>query len=318
MRLALPLKKGEVLIKAEFLNPFGSVKDRTSAYLMEHARRLHGDDVHIVESTSGNLGIALSRIGRLLGNKVTLVMDVSVPTERMAAVEQAGGALIIVREPLPGLDLRETRIRRARDLGAEEGKFWVDQYSNLAGMMAHSETTGPEIWEAAGGRVDAVVASVGTGGTICGIGQFIKSVSPSTLVIGVEPTGSTIFGGMSGPYLPAGAGFCGRPEIVARMMSVIDLFAKVPDHLAASYSRQVYLTSGIRVGLTAGAAIAVATHLAEEHDSRVVAIAPDSGRGFETDIENFAEGHSLARKEPTQVTLTPILSSASMPIRTSS
>ena len=307
MRLDLPLTKGEVLIKAEFRNPFGSVKDRTAAYLMEHARRVHGNDIHIVESTSGNLGISLSQIGQLLGNEVTLVMDVSVPAERMAAVEQAGGMVVVVREPLAECDLRETRIRRAHELGTERGKFWVDQYSNLAGMMAHAETTGPEIWEQAGGRVDTVVASVGTGGTICGIGLFMKWVSPSTLIIGVEPTGSTIFGGVDGPYRPAGAGFHGRPEIVTRMMRVIDLCTKIPDHVAASFARLVHKTSGITIGLTAGAAVAVAVHLAEDRALRVVAIAADSGRGFESDIEHLAEECDQIAVQPEIELVSPAL-----------
>jgi cysteine synthase len=299
-------RRGRVSLKAEFANPFAGVKDRTAVYLVEWARSLHGDAVHVVESTSGNLGIALSRICGLIGAPVTLVMDASSPERRIRDVEDAGGTVRVVREPLPGRDLRESRIALAGELGARPGHQWVNQYENPAGARAHHETTGPEIWADTDGHVQALVASVGTGGTLCGAGGYLKSRSESMVVVGVEPVGSTIFGGAEAPYLTAGAGHRGASGLLREMMDTIDLYAKVPDVAAACWAARVRRHAGVAVGLTAGAAVAVACAVAEQFDLWAVAIAPDAGWGFEEIIDELAGGGEAAGQASATVAVHPL------------
>jgi cysteine synthase len=274
-------RRGRVTLKAEYANPFGSVKDRTAAYLIAWALDTYGSNVRVVESTSGNLGLALARIGCALGLQTTLVMDESLPETRIRDARDAGAEVELVRECRPGLTFRDTRIALAAEIGSREGSVWLNQYSNLAGMRAHQEGTGPEIWEGAATAVDAVVASVGTGGTICGISAARPADSRAPLIVGVEPIGSTIFGGSAGDYLPAGSGMRGVPGIIKECRTLINICAQVPDNVAAHFSVTLRDRFGLRIGLTTGAAVAVAVLLAERDACHVVAIAPDHGDAFE-------------------------------------
>jgi cysteine synthase A len=147
-------------------------------------------------------------------------------------------------------------------------------------MQAHQDSTGPEIWDVSRGAVDAIVASVGTGGTICGIGAALRNDSKAPLIVGVEPVGSTISGGTEGEYLPAGSGMRGTPEIVAQFGHVVDCFAQIPDALAARWALTVRERFGIEVGQTTGAAVAVAALLAKREGCTAVAVAPDRGPAF--------------------------------------
>jgi cysteine synthase A len=279
--VALPdlVPGGQVWLKGEYENPFGSVKDRTAAYLLAWARRLAGPRVRVVESTSGNLGIALVRMSRLLGLSCTLVMDASVPPDRITEVRGTGADIELVRTSRPGLTFRDTRIEVAAEIGRRPGCIWLNQYANRAGMRAHQEGTGPEILRDSRGLVDAVVASVGTGGTICGIGAAVRESCRPPVVVGVEPAGSTISGGRDGDYLPAGSGMRGTPGIVTEFGRLIDRFAHVPDAVAACWALTVRRRYGLQVGPTTGAAVAVAALLAGQ-GLRVVAVAPDRGAAF--------------------------------------
>lgn len=292
----VPLEKlptrGTVWLKAEYANPFGSAKDRTAAYLLASARATMGANVSVVESTSGNLGIALARIGDRIGLPVTLVMDGSLPPERVADVRHAGGTVHVVHEPRAGLTMRETRIAVALELGDREGWLWVNQYANESSVQAHRETTGPELAASLRGSIDFVVASVGTGGTLCGISAAFRDLGDRALFVGVEPVGSTISGGTEGNYLPAGSGMRGMPEIVRRHSALIDFFAKVPDRIAAAWVHTLRIRHGLWVGLTTGAATAVACMLADEHDAHVVAVAPDVGTSFRAAVQDLCRAHS--------------------------
>ncbi len=280
--------RGSVSIKAEYMNPFGSVKDRTALYLAEWAVEQGGSDVRMVESTSGNLGYAVARLHRST-TRPLLVMDASLPIERIRHVEEGGADVQLVSEPREGMDLRQTRIAVAAELGAEDGSVWLNQYGNEAGVAAHRETTGPEIWAETCGKLDAVVASTGSGGTVCGLGAFFQAVPDRPRVIAVEPLGSTIFGGTDGPYLPLGAGMRGPTELVGRHGWVIDLYAQVPDRLAARWVLDLGARYDVLFGLTTGAAAAVGAAYAEEHDARVVVIAPDLHLGFDAELAALAE-----------------------------
>ena len=288
IRLPGLTKAGGVWLKAEYANPFGSVKDRTAAYLLAWAHAQLGPGVSVVESTSGNLGVALARIGRQIGVPVTLVMDASLPARRIDDVRRTGAAVTVVEERHAGLTFRESRIATARRMGRRPGWIWLNQYANEAGLQAHEQTTGPEIRDSFQGEVDAVVASVGTGGTLCGISAALRHRAGAPLIVGVEPVGSTISGGAHGSYLPAGSGMRGTPEVVARHRDLLDCFAKVPDHLSAAWALRLLRRFGIEVGQTTGAAVAVAAMLAEQRDARVAVVAPDRGRTFRTLMRGLA------------------------------
>lgn len=287
--------RGTVSIKAEYMNRLGSIKDRAAHYMLDAAVREHGQDVTVVESTSGNLGCALAYMARERGVRFVALMDVSSPTERIERVKSAGAEMIVVVEPRPGLNLRQTRIAMAEEMSREPGNYWLDQYSNEANVQCHYEITGPEIWSSTGGRVDAVVMSVGSGGTIAGVGKFLETVAAPPLIVGVEPLGSTIFGGEDLPYLTAGAGMRGPSALIDRHRHVIDLAAQVPDETAAVMCREVHRRHGIEVGLTSGAALVIAAQLAEERELHAVAVACDLAREFAPVIESLAATQSAYR-----------------------
>jgi cysteine synthase len=288
--ISLPglVRRGQVSLKAEYANPFGSVKDRTAAYLLAWARRTYGPEVRVVESTSGNLGFALAHIGKQFGIRPILIMDSSLPEARISDLRGTGADVVVVQEPRPGMTLRETRIAVAAEIGQRAGHVWLNQYGNSAGAQAHRESTGPEIWSGCRGAVDAIVASVGTGGTICGIGAALREVTNSPLIVGVEPSGSTISGGEEGEYLTAGSGMRGAPDLVLEFRYLIDHFAQVPDTIAARWALMIRDQFNIEVGQTTGAAVAVAALLAEREGYHVVALAPDRGSAFAPAIRRLA------------------------------
>jgi cysteine synthase len=303
---------GQIWLKAEYCNPFGSVKDRTAAYLLDWAHQLAGGQVHVVESTSGNLGLALAQIGAQLGMRVTLVMDASLPKERVAEVRRTGAEVRVVSQCLAGATFRESRIALARELGSQPGWLWLDQYGNAAGMQAHQETTGPEIWDELDGAVDVIVASAGTGGTICGIGAAMRDRTGRPLIVGVEPVGSTISGGSVGDYLPAGSGMRGAPDIIDQHRELVDYFAKVPDCVAAAWALLLHDRFGLDVGQTTGAAVAVAVVLAGRCGCRAAVIAPDHGQAFLPSMRGLAASRS-AEMDADQIELTPFGSTERRP-----
>ncbi len=281
--------RGRLLMKAEFRNPFGSAKDRTACYLLAWARGIGGPGVQMVESTSGNLGIALAALGRVLGFQPIVIVDTTVSERQRQRIIDAGARLELVRKPRPGCDMRQTRIALASELGAREGHIWLNQYGNDAGLRAHRETTGPEIWAQSGGLIDTVVAPVSTGGTICGVGQWLKTLRADLQVVGVEPEGSSIFGGHYEPsFLIAGAGMRGPCLLTVAHGSVIDRYAKVADSVSAAYAVHLRQECGLPVGLSTGAALSVAIQLAEEENRSVVVVAPDTSVGFRAEIDAMA------------------------------
>jgi cysteine synthase len=296
------VRRGKLFMKAEYSNPFGSSKDRTAVYLLTWAYDLIGPGVQVVESTSGNLGVALATIGSKLGFRPIIVVDTTVSAKQVARIRDAGAHIEMVESPRPGLDMRQTRIEIARELGRRPAHVWLNQYANHAGVQVHRETTGPEIWAQCDGLLDIVVAPVSTGGTICGIGQFIKSVSPNVTVVGVEPLGSTIFGGCYDPsFLIAGAGMRGPCELTSNNGAIIDYFAQVDDATGASFATLINDECGIPVGLSTGLALPVAIQLAEEENKRVVVIAPDTSIGFSQEIADLARANPPARRLPRRV-----------------
>jgi cysteine synthase len=300
------VKRGRLMLKAEFRNPFGSVKDRTAIYLLNWAYATAGVGVQVVESTSGNLGVALAGLGKLLGFQPIIIVDVTVSERQRERIREAGAQIELVLTARPGRDMRQTRIALAAEMGDRDGYVWLNQYGNEAGLLAHRETTGPEIWADCAGRIDAIVVPISTGGTICGIGQYVKSLAPSVQLIGVEPVGSNIFGGSYEPsFLIAGAGMRGPCQLTVANGSIIDWWAKVPDSVSAAYAVYVRDECGFPVGLSTGTALSVGIQVAEADGISVVVVAPDTAVGFRTEIEDLAANSpSVTRLPPVTLTST--------------
>ncbi len=260
----------KVLCKLEGCNPGGSVKDRPALYMIEAAEksgRLTKDKV-ILEATSGNTGIAIAMIGAAKGYEVRLCMPGCVSSERRLILEGLGAEveLTAAKENIDGA------IRQAHHLMDEQPErfYMPDQYSNEANVLAHFETTGPEIYRQTNGQVDYFVAGMGTGGTLMGTGRYLKSVKPAVKVVGVEPVmGHTIQGlkNMRESIVPA---IYHREEL--------DLKQMVDDGEAFETTRLLAQKEGLFVGTSAGAAVAVALRIAEMIDhGTIVVILPDRG-----------------------------------------
>ena len=263
-----------IYTKAEWFNPGGSVKDRPALRIIEEAER-RGDltpEKTILDSTSGNTGIAYALIGANKGYRVALVMPANVSDERKSIV-RAYGAELILTDPLEGSD---GAIREARRLAREypERYVYADQYNNDANWRAHYETTGPEIWEQSGGRVTHFVAGIGTSGTLMGIGRYLKAQNPEIQIVAVEPAdelqvieglkhmASAIVPGIYDPDFP-------------------DRHFPVPAEAAYEMVRRLAREEGLFVGFSSGAAMYAALQVAQEIDEGVVVtLFPDSGSKY--------------------------------------
>lgn len=259
-----------ILCKLEGCNPGGSVKDRPALYMIKKAEE-SGEltkDKTILEPTSGNTGIAIAMIGAAKGYKVELCMPECVSTERRLILESMGAHVFLT----PAKENIDGAIRRARALIEQnpDKYYMLNQYDNEANVLAHYETTGPEIWRQSEGEVDYFVAGMGTTGTLMGAGRYLKSVKPSVKVVGVEPVpGHTIQGlkNMTESMVP---GIYGPEEL--------DLKEMVNDGEAFETSRLLATREGIFAGTSSGAAVAVALRLAERIDQGTIAvILPDRG-----------------------------------------
>jgi cysteine synthase len=223
--------------------------------------------------------LGLKYVADTQGIQVHCVVDPTVSAVKMKRMREAG-IVLEVAELNGHPDYRSARIARARAMEEYDHCVWVNQYANFAGLLAHLETTATEIWHQTEGLVDVVVCSVGSGGTICGIGRALKDKNPKIQIFGVEPEGSTIFGGSPGPYISAGAGFRGPSDLVSRYGSVVDYSSHVADKIAFGRCRQCLESEGISVGISTGAALEIGIRLAQSSQRQVVVIAPDSGQDY--------------------------------------
>ena len=271
---------GTVLAKAEFYGPANSVKDRIGVAIVD-AAEASGElqpGGTIVEGTSGNTGIALAMVGAARGYKVVLCMPESMSLERRALL-RAYGAELILTPPAEGM---KGAVARAEQLAAERGGILARQFANPANVDIHRRTTGPEIWEDTEGKVDILVAGVGTGGTITGAGQFLKSRNPEIKVIAVEPEESAILSGNPpGPHKIQGLGANFVPEILDR--SIIDEVMTRNVDQAVDFSRRAAKEEGLLVGISAGANLSAAVEVAnrpENAGKTVVTILCDFGERY--------------------------------------
>ncbi|MBR9979430.1 MAG: cysteine synthase A [Desulfatitalea sp.] len=273
--------EAEILAKLEFANPLGSVKDRIAASMIAEAERqgLINDRTLVVEPTSGNTGIGLAFVCAAKGYRLCLTMPETMSQERRKLLIHLGAELVLT----PGPDGMVGAIAKAREiLSRQENAYMPDQFENPANPLAHRETTGPEIWEDTEGRVDILVAGVGTGGTITGISQAIKPKNPDFKAIAVEPAGSPVLsGGAKGPHKIQGIGAGFVPGILDR--TIIDEVVTVTDEDAFDTARRLAATEGILCGISSGAAVWAALQVAgrkENSGKRIVVILASTGERY--------------------------------------
>ena len=267
-----------VLAKLEFLNPGGSVKDRAALSMLDDARErgLLPPGGTIIEPTSGNTGIGLACVAAARGYRVILTMPDSMSAERRAMLSAYGAQLVLT----PGELGMQGAVDKARELARDiPGSFIPGQFENPANPAAHYATTGPEIWRDTQGKVDIFVAGVGTGGTLTGVGRYLKERRPEVLVAAVEPASSPLLsGGQAGPHGLQGIGANFIPQALDR--SVYDLVIPVADEDAYQTGRELVRLEGVLAGISSGAALWAAAKLASlpEHAGKtIVVLLPDSG-----------------------------------------
>ena len=270
--------KARVLVKLEYLNPAGSVKDRAAKYMLADAEEkgLLKPGATIIEPTSGNTGIGLAAIAAARGYKMILTMPETMSVERRNILK-AYGAQVVLTEGARGM---AGAIENAKELAEEiEGSFIPGQFDNEANAKAHRETTGPEIWRDTDGKVDIFVASVGTGGTITGTGEYLKAQNENIQVVAVEPAASPMLSkGQAGPHKIQGIGAGFVPSILNT--KVYDEVVAVEDEEAFEASRRLTREEGILTGISSGAALHAAIELAKREENAgktIVVLLPDSG-----------------------------------------
>ena len=267
-----------ILAKLEYLNPAGSVKDRTALAMIEDAQRkgILKEGAVIIEPTSGNTGIGIASVAAAKGCRAIFTMPDTMSVERRNLLK-AYGAEIVLTEGAKGM---KGAIAKAEELVEEiPGAVILGQFVNPANSAVHRESTGPEIWEQTGGRVDIFVACVGTGGTITGVGEYLKEKNPNIQIVAVEPSGSPVLSrGEAGPHKIQGIGAGFVPEVLNT--DIYDEIITVEDDDAFAEGKAFAVSEGILVGISSGAALKAASVLAgrpENTGKTIVALLPDSG-----------------------------------------
>jgi cysteine synthase A len=273
--------QAEVLLKLEFFNPAHSVKDRIGVAMIEAAEKsgLIKDDTIILEPTSGNTGIALAFVCAARGYRCTLVMPETMSKERRMLLRAYGADLVLT----PGSEGMAGALKRADAMAAEDPRYLIpQQFKNPANPEIHRKTTAEEIWRDTDGKVDILVAGVGTGGTITGVGEVIKSRKPSFRCVAVEPDASQVLsGGQKGPHPIQGIGAGFVPDVLN--MKVIDEVVRVKNEDALETARRAAREEGLLVGISSGAAIWAAVEVARRPESAgkmIVTIIPSFGERY--------------------------------------
>lgn len=272
------IKDATILVKLEYLNPAGSVKDRVALHMIEVAEKegkLKPGGT-IIEPTSGNTGIGLAAVAAAKGYSAVLTLPETMSVERRKLL-QAYGAKLVLTDGAKGM---QGAIEKAEELQASTpGSVILGQFDNPANPAIHRATTGPEIWEDTDGRVDIFVAGVGTGGTVTGVGSYLKEKKPSVRVVAVEPESSPVLsGGQPGAHKIQGIGAGFVPKVLDT--SVYDEIIQVSNEDAFAAGRAIAVQEGVLVGISSGAALHAAAELARRPENKgkvIVALLPDSG-----------------------------------------
>ena len=270
--------KCRLLAKLEYLNPAGSAKDRVAKEMIEQAERdgLLKPGATIIEPTSGNTGIGLAAIASVKGYQVKIVIPETMSVERRNII-RAYGAEIVLSDGALGM---KGAIAKAEELHAEiPNSFIPAQFDNPANANAHRKTTGPEIWRDTDGRLDIFVAGVGTGGTLTGVGEYLKTVNPAIQIIAMEPAASPFLSeGKAGPHAIQGIGAGFAPSILNR--EIYDEIITIEDDTAITTGKEIATEEGYLVGISSGAALAAALQVAQRPESEgktIAVLLPDSG-----------------------------------------
>ena len=269
-----------ILCKIESKNPGGSVKDRVALYIIQEAEKqglLH-PGTRIIEATSGNTGIGLCAIAAAKGYPITIVMPDNMSIERRLLMAAYGAQVVLT----PAAEGMAGAIARSEQLAAEGNAFIPGQFTNPANPKAHYETTGPEIWRDTDGMVDIFVAGIGTGGTITGVGKYLKEQSPNIQIIGIEPASSPVLsGGQKGSHGIQGIGAGFIPQVLDT--SILNEVIPVTDDAAIATAREYAATQGVLVGISSGAALWAALEIAKRPENAgktIVTLMPDSGERY--------------------------------------
>ena len=273
--------EANILAKLESFNPGSSVKDRVAYAMIRDAldEKRIDEDTLLIEATSGNTGIGLASVGASLGFKVVIVMPETMSIERRRIVTALGAELVLT----PGAEGMKGAIAKAKTIAEENpNSFIASQFDNQSNVKIHYETTGPEIYNDTDGKVDIFVSGIGTGGTITGVGTFLKEKNPNVKVIAVEPVDSPVLsGGKPGPHKIQGIGAGFVPSILNE--EIYDEIIQVTTEDAFSGSRLIAKTEGILVGISSGAALHAAIQLAKRPENKgknIVVLLPDTGERY--------------------------------------
>ena len=273
--------QAEVVAKLESFNPCGSIKDRIGVSMIEAAEKagLIKEDTVILEPTSGNTGIALAFVCAAKGYPLVLTMPDTMSVERIRLLQMFGAEVILT----PGHDGMTGSVRKAEEMAAQDPRYFIpQQFKNPANPEIHKKTTAVEIWEDTDGKVDFLVAGVGTGGTITGVSEVIKKKKPDFKAIAVEPENSPVLsGGRPGPHKIQGIGAGFLPEVL--QMDLIDEVIEVSDKDAGLFARRLAMEEGILAGISSGAATWAAIEVAKREENRgkmIVVILPDTGERY--------------------------------------
>ena len=287
-------QKADIIVKLEYFNPGGSVKDRIALAMIEDAENkgILKPGATIIEPTSGNTGVGLAWVGTAKGYKVVLTMPETMSQERRSLLKALGAKLVLT----PGGEGMKGAIRKAEEIkDSTPGAVILGQFVNPANPAAHERTTGEEIWDATEGKVDIFVAGVGTGGTVSGTGKALKKHNPNVKVVAVEPESSAVLStGVAGKHKIQGIGAGFVPDTYSP--DVIDAIIPIPDDEAIKASRMLSAKEGLLVGISSGASFAAALRLAkldENEGKTIVALLPDTGERYLSTVLYDFEGYPI-------------------------